>query len=57
MGIAFSIVGISLLVGAPLEGGLLRGESGTNYTWYRSIIFCGVCVPLISELDLILRLL
>lgn len=44
MGIAFSIVGISLLVGTPLEGGLLRGESGTNYTWYRSIIFCGAAV-------------
>lgn len=38
MGIAFSIVGISLLVGTPLEGGLLRGESGTNYTCFKAFI-------------------
>ncbi|KAF9472707.1 MFS general substrate transporter [Pholiota conissans] len=41
IGIAFSIVGISLLIGTPIEGALLHGEHGL-YVWYRPIVFCGV---------------
>ena len=48
MGIAFSIVGISLLLGTPIEGALLRmrvGEDG--FLWFKSIIFCGVSLSLV----------
>ncbi|PPQ86182.1 hypothetical protein CVT25_006925 [Psilocybe cyanescens] len=41
MGTAFSIVGISVLIGTPIEGGLLHTDDG-NLVWYRSTIFCGV---------------
>ncbi|KAF5325114.1 hypothetical protein D9619_009565 [Psilocybe cf. subviscida] len=41
MGIAFSIVGISLLIGTPIEGALLHSQQD-EYEWYRPIIFCGV---------------
>ncbi|KDR74832.1 hypothetical protein GALMADRAFT_564664 [Galerina marginata CBS 339.88] len=40
MGIAFSIVGISMLVGTPIEGGLLRNHDA-QFSWSKSIIFCG----------------
>ncbi|KAF8148455.1 MFS general substrate transporter [Crassisporium funariophilum] len=43
MGIAFSIVGTSLLVGTPIEGALLQTSDG-RLVWYKSIIFCGVMV-------------
>jgi hypothetical protein len=43
MGIAFSIVGISLLLGTPIEGALLRMRSADDgFLWFESIIFCGV---------------
>lgn len=41
MGLAFSIVGLSFLVGTPIEGALLKTPNG-QYSWYKSIIFCGV---------------
>lgn len=41
MGIAFSIVAISLLAGTPIEGVLLRKRAG-EFEWSASIIFCGV---------------
>ncbi|TFK31637.1 major facilitator superfamily domain-containing protein [Crucibulum laeve] len=41
MGIAFSIAGVSLLIGTPIEGALLHAHDG-SYAWYRSIILCGV---------------
>jgi len=44
MGIAFSIVGTSLLIGTPIEGALLHQADGKGYVWHRSIIFCGVMV-------------
>ena len=43
MGIAFSIVGISLLLGTPIEGALLRMRTADDgFLWFKSIIFCGV---------------
>ena len=43
MGIAFSIVGISLLLGTPIEGALLRIRMADDgFIWSKSIIFCGV---------------
>ncbi|KAF8809445.1 MFS general substrate transporter [Phlegmacium glaucopus] len=45
MGIAFSIVGISLLFGTPIEGALLRMRTADDgFLWFKSIIFCGVTV-------------
>ncbi|KJA18709.1 hypothetical protein HYPSUDRAFT_1097662, partial [Hypholoma sublateritium FD-334 SS-4] len=41
IGFAFSVVGISLLVGTPIEGALLH-ESGGLYLWYKPILFCAV---------------
>ncbi|KAF8880778.1 major facilitator superfamily domain-containing protein [Infundibulicybe gibba] len=41
MGIAFSIVGVALLVGTPIEGALLRSSTG-GFIWYKPIVFCGV---------------
>ena len=41
MGIAFSIVAVSLLGGTPIEGVLL-GTHGENFAWASPIIFCGV---------------
>jgi len=41
MGIAFSIVGVSLLIGTPIEGALLPSRNG-RYVWDNSIIFCAV---------------
>lgn len=43
MGIAFSIVGTSLLLGTPVEGALLRIRvAHDGFSWFKSIIFCGV---------------
>ena len=43
MGIAFSIVGMSLLLGTPIEGALLHMRSANDgFLWLGSIIFCGV---------------
>ena len=41
IGFAFSVVGLSLLVGTPIEGALLHAKGGV-YLWHRPIIFCGV---------------
>jgi hypothetical protein len=38
MGIAFSIVGVAMLVGTPIEGALL----GNAFKWWKAIVFCGV---------------
>lgn len=46
MGIAFSIVGTSLLIGTPIEGALLHQADGKGYVWHRSIIFCGVRIQM-----------
>ena len=43
MGIAFSIVAISLLLGTPIEGAILHTRSAHDgFQWLGSIIFCGV---------------
>ncbi|KAJ7482003.1 major facilitator superfamily domain-containing protein [Mycena latifolia] len=41
MGVAFSIVSISMLIGTPISGALLNA-SGGNYVWYKPIVFCGI---------------
>ncbi|KAL9708744.1 hypothetical protein Ac2012v2_008124 [Leucoagaricus gongylophorus] len=43
MGIAFSIVAVSLLGGTPIEGVLL-GTHGEHFAWASPIIFCGVMI-------------
>ena len=44
MGVAFTIVGFSLLIGTPIEGALLhRHENRGQFAWNHSIVFCGVC--------------
>ncbi|KAJ6562335.1 major facilitator superfamily domain-containing protein, partial [Mycena capillaripes] len=40
MGVAFSIVSMSMLVGTPISGALLH--STDNYMWYKAIVFCGI---------------
>ncbi|KAJ7215102.1 major facilitator superfamily domain-containing protein [Mycena haematopus] len=40
MGVAFSLVSVSMLVGTPISGALLHSVAG-NYVWYKPIIFCG----------------
>ena len=54
MGIAFSIVGMSLLLGTPIEGALLHMRSADDeFLWLGSIIFCGVgSVPFLSKFAL-----
>ncbi|RDB28171.1 Riboflavin transporter MCH5 [Hypsizygus marmoreus] len=42
MGVAFSVVGIALLIGTPIEGVLVAGHG--DYKWYQAIIFSGVMV-------------
>lgn len=43
MGLAFSIVGFSLLIGTPIEGLLLHQHNSlSRFSWIPSIIFCGV---------------
>jgi hypothetical protein len=49
MGIAFSIVGMSLLLGSPIEGALLRMHAADNeFLWFKSIVFCGVGLSFLS---------
>jgi len=43
MGIAFSIVAISLLAGTPIEGVLLQSQD-RGFQWSGSIVFCGVMI-------------
>lgn len=48
MGTAFSIVGISVLIGTPIEGALLRTRDG-GLLWARAIVFCGVRVFFVRD--------
>ncbi|KAJ7722850.1 major facilitator superfamily domain-containing protein [Mycena metata] len=41
MGVAFSLVSVSMLIGTPISGALLHSDAG-NYVWYRAIVFCGI---------------
>ncbi|KXN81984.1 Riboflavin transporter MCH5 [Leucoagaricus sp. SymC.cos] len=51
MGIAFSIVAVSLLCGTPIEGLLLDAHK-EPFKWSGPITFCGVCIRLyFSTLD------
>ncbi|KAF9463208.1 major facilitator superfamily domain-containing protein [Collybia nuda] len=43
MGLAFTLVAIALLTGSPIEGALIKTGS-TEYTWPKSVIFCGIMV-------------
>jgi MCP family monocarboxylic acid transporter-like MFS transporter 10 len=43
MGLAFSIVGFSMLIGTPMEGALLHHRNTLGrFSWDHSIILCGV---------------
>lgn len=50
MGVAFSVVGIAMLVGTPIDGALL----GPKYQWWKVIVFCGVR-PISQTRDLKLK--
>jgi len=39
IGIAYAVVGVSALVGTPINGALLTG----SFTWWRPIVFSGAC--------------
>ncbi|KAJ7120209.1 major facilitator superfamily domain-containing protein [Mycena epipterygia] len=41
MGVAFTFVSTSMLIGTPISGALLHSADG-NYTWYKPIAFCGI---------------
>ncbi|KAJ7628890.1 major facilitator superfamily domain-containing protein [Roridomyces roridus] len=41
MGVAFSLVSISMLIGTPISGALLHSVEG-QYIWFRPIVFCGI---------------
>ncbi|OSD00576.1 MFS general substrate transporter [Trametes coccinea BRFM310] len=47
MGLAFSLVGTSMLVGTPVFGALLDvgGGEGTERVWWRAVVFAGKGVP------------
>ncbi|KAJ7026804.1 major facilitator superfamily domain-containing protein [Mycena alexandri] len=49
MGVAFSLVSVSMLIGTPISGALLHSEAG-NYVWYKAIVFCGVSFRSITRL-------
>ncbi|THH15537.1 hypothetical protein EW146_g4952 [Bondarzewia mesenterica] len=51
MGIAFSVVGIAMLVGTPIDGALL----GPNYDWWKPILFCGFCKHASGSLEDVVR--
>jgi MCP family monocarboxylic acid transporter-like MFS transporter 10 len=42
MGIAFSVVGIAMLIGTPIEGALLDRTTGDTFIWWKAILFSGV---------------
>ncbi|KAM5539789.1 hypothetical protein V8D89_006602 [Ganoderma adspersum] len=45
MGLAFSVVGVSMLVGTPIFGALLNtNTSGAALVWWRALVFAGVCI-------------
>ncbi|KAI0717823.1 major facilitator superfamily domain-containing protein [Cerioporus squamosus] len=46
MGLAFSLVGISMLVGTPIFGALLGGNGGAGgpLVWWKALVFAGVCI-------------
>ncbi|KAJ7118025.1 major facilitator superfamily domain-containing protein [Mycena crocata] len=41
MGVAFSLVATSMLIGTPISGALLHSADG-HYLWYKPIVFCGI---------------
>ncbi|KAI0824487.1 MFS general substrate transporter [Trametes gibbosa] len=46
MGLAFSLVGTSMLVGTPVFGALLDAgpAPGSGRVWWKAIVFAGVCI-------------
>ena len=43
MGLAFSVVGVSMLIGTPIFGALLNtNASGSVLVWWRALVFAGV---------------
>ncbi|KDQ54083.1 hypothetical protein JAAARDRAFT_38694 [Jaapia argillacea MUCL 33604] len=55
MGIAFTIVGLAMLIGTPIEGALLG--TNTEYSWWRGITFSGVCISMGCCMMLLSRIL
>ncbi|KAI1790028.1 MFS general substrate transporter [Ganoderma leucocontextum] len=57
MGLAFSVVGVSMLVGTPIFGALLNpNASGAVLVWWRALVFAGVrrlspVLPLIRQFN------
>ena len=54
MGLAFSVVGVSMLIGTPIFGALLNTNAsgpGTVLVWWRALVFAGVR-PLLPVLPL-----
>ncbi|KAJ6617084.1 major facilitator superfamily domain-containing protein [Mycena sp. CBHHK59/15] len=56
MGVAFSLVSTSMLVGTPISGALLHSADG-SYSWYKAIVFCGMMLASGSVIFLISRYL
>ncbi|KAI0672576.1 MFS general substrate transporter [Trametes maxima] len=45
MGLAFSLVGTSMLVGTPIFGALLAPpRAGRALVWWKALVFAGVCI-------------
>ena len=45
MGLAYTVVAASNLIGNPIAGALLSTSSGGPLTWWRAIVFTGVRRP------------
>ncbi|KAF8202013.1 major facilitator superfamily domain-containing protein [Mycena galopus ATCC 62051] len=54
MGVAFSLVSVSMLVGTPISGALLHSAAG-NYVWYKPIIFCGTMLAAAASIFTVSR--
>ena len=42
MGLAFSVVGLSMLIGTPIFGALLAPAPAGALVWWRALVFAGV---------------
>lgn len=45
MGLAYTVVAASNLIGNPIAGALLTTSTGGPLTWWRAIVFTGVRLP------------
>lgn len=51
MGMAFSIVGISVLIGTPAEGALLQLQNNDRKGWLKPIVLSGVSSDIVNYAD------